>query len=83
MLAKMCTFMNEAYVLINVKSGLESTVLSQIKSMVDVEQASISYGAYDLVVKVKADSMEELKEIVTYKIRKIDGVQSTLTLPIA
>ncbi len=83
MLAKMCTFMNEAYVLINVKSGLESTVLSQIKSMVDVEQASISYGAYDLVVKVKADSMEELKEIVTYKIRKIDGVLSTLTLPIA
>jgi DNA-binding Lrp family transcriptional regulator len=33
-----------------------------------------------LIVKVKAESMEELKELVTYKLRAINNVRSTLTL---
>jgi len=31
-------------------------------------------------VKVQADNMQELKDVVTHKIRQIKGVQSTLTL---
>ena len=36
-----------------------------------------STGVYDIVAKVKAKNMDELREIVTYKIRKLDKVQST------
>ncbi len=72
--------MPRAYVLFNVESGSEDTVLKQLKNISNVEEAYVSYGVYDLVVRVKADTMEELKDSVTHKIRKIKQVRSTLTL---
>ena len=72
--------MPSAFVLINVESGSEDSVLKQIKTIDDVKEAYVSYGVYDLVVKVKSDSMNALKEIVIHKIRSISNVGSTLTL---
>jgi DNA-binding Lrp family transcriptional regulator len=72
--------MPSAYVLINVESGKEEKVLDQLKTLGFVEEAFVSYGVYDLVVKVKADSLEVLKEAVSHKIRSINQVRSTLTL---
>jgi DNA-binding Lrp family transcriptional regulator len=72
--------MPSAFVLINVEAGTEDTVLKQIKNIGTVEEGYISYGVYDLVIKIKADTMEALKETVTKKIRAVDLVRSTLTL---
>ena len=72
--------MPRAYVLFNVESGSEDNVLKQLRSLNNVEEAYVSYGVYDLVVRIKADTMEELKESVTHKIRTIKQVRSTLTL---
>ncbi len=72
--------MPRAYVLINVEAGAEETVLNQLKSQSDIEEAYVSYGAYDLVVKVKAETMEELKDEISHRIRTISQVRSTLTL---
>ncbi len=72
--------MPRAYVLFNVESGSEDSVLKQIKSLSNVEESYISYGVYDLVIRIKADTMEELKNMVTHKIRTIKQVRSTLTL---
>jgi DNA-binding Lrp family transcriptional regulator len=72
--------MPRAYVLFNVESGSEDSVLKQLKSLGNIEESYISYGVYDLVIRIKADTMEELKELVTYKIRTIKQVRSTLTL---
>lgn len=72
--------MQRAYVLLNVETGSEDNVLKQLKSLGVVEEAYVSYGVYDLIVKIKADTMEELKEVVTRKIRTTNQVQSTLTL---
>jgi DNA-binding Lrp family transcriptional regulator len=72
--------MPRAYVLFNVESGSEDSVLKQVKSLGSVEESYISYGVYDLVIRIKADTMEELKNLVTYKIRTIKQVRSTLTL---
>ena len=69
-----------AYVLINVESGSEDKVLKELRKMNNVEEAYVSYGVYDLIVRVKADTMEELKTSVSHKIRTIDQVRSTLTL---
>ena len=38
------------------------------------------YGIYDIVVKIEASSADLLRSIITSKIRKIDKVQSTLTM---
>ena len=72
--------MPRAFVLINVESGSEDEVLSALKKIEGIEEAYFSYGVYDLVTKIKADTMEQLKEMVTRKIRALSKVRSTLTL---
>jgi len=69
-----------AYVLINVESGSEDEVLKELKSIAGIEEAYFSYGVYDLITKIRADSMEKLKEMVTRQIRTLTKVRSTLTL---
>lgn len=72
--------MPRAYVLINVESGGEDEVLTELKKISNVEESFFSYGVYDIIAKVKAESMEKLKEMVTNKIRSLNQVRSTLTL---
>jgi DNA-binding Lrp family transcriptional regulator len=72
--------MPQAYVLLNVETGKEDEVLKQLKSSGAVEESYVSYGVYDLILKVKANTIEQLKEVVTGKIRTINQVRSTLTL---
>lgn len=72
--------MPRAFVLINVESGSEDEVLNELKKIEGVEEAYFSYGVYDLITKIKADTMEQLKEMVTRKIRALSQVRSTLTL---
>ena len=68
-----------SYVLMNVQTGSEEKVLSEVRKVPNVKECHRVYGVYDLIAKVEADSMDGLKEIVTWKIRRLDGVSSTLT----
>jgi DNA-binding Lrp family transcriptional regulator len=72
--------MPRAFVLINVESGSEDDVLKELKTVEGVEEAYFSYGVYDLITKIKADTMDKLKEMVTRNIRTLTKVRSTLTL---
>jgi DNA-binding Lrp family transcriptional regulator len=72
--------MPRAFVLINVESGSEDEVLKELKKMESVEEAYFSYGVYDLITRVKSDTMENLKDTVSRKIRTLNKVRSTLTL---
>ena len=67
-------------VLFNVVSGSENQVLTSVKKVEGVEEAYVSYGVYDVVVKVRADSMDALKELISFRLRKINKVKSTLSL---
>jgi DNA-binding Lrp family transcriptional regulator len=72
--------MPKAFVLINVESGSEDTVLKELKRIVGVDEAYFSYGVYDIITKVQAETMERLKDMVTKHIRTLPSVRSTLTL---
>jgi DNA-binding Lrp family transcriptional regulator len=72
--------MPKAFVLINVESGTEGEVISELKKIEGVEESYFSYGVYDIIAKIKADSMEKLKDMVTKKVRTLGKVRSTLTL---
>lgn len=72
--------MPRAYVLFNITSGTELQVLNDVKKSGGVEEAYVSNGVYDLIVRVKEDSIEALRELVSYRLRKIANVTSTLTL---
>jgi len=72
--------MPRAFVLINVESGSEDEVLKELKGIEGVEEAYFSYGVYDIITKIRAETMELLKEMVTRKVRTLQKVRSTLTL---
>ncbi len=74
--------MPKAFVLINTEIGAEADVLSQLKKVEGVgkENAFAVYGVYDIVAIVQADTMDKLKDTVTWKIRRLDKVRSTLTM---
>ncbi len=72
--------MPKAFVLINVESGSEDEVLKQLKAIQGVEEAYFSYGVYDVITKIKADTMEKLKDLVSHQVRTLNKVRSTLTL---
>jgi len=72
--------MPEAYVLINCNIGSEEYVMSQLKEIDLVKEVEGTFGAYDIVVLVKADTVESLRDAITWKIRKIEKIRSTLTM---
>jgi len=74
--------MIHAFVMLNVEAGSEENVLRKLRDLDIVEEAYVSYGVYDLIVKVKAETMGELADVVTRKIRETEQIQSTLTLPL-
>lgn len=72
--------MAKAYVLINSEIGGEQEVVDQLNAMKEVVEVSIVYGVYDVIVKLEADSMEVLKELITTKVRHLNKVRSTMTM---
>ncbi|MDQ1278863.1 MAG: hypothetical protein QG670_123 [Thermoproteota archaeon] len=69
-----------AFVLINAEIGSESQILEALKKVANVKEAYTVYGVYDIVAKIEAETMDKLKDIVTWNIRRLDRVRSTLTM---
>ena len=69
-----------AYVLINCELGSEESVIYELKSIEDVIEVHGTFGAYDILAKVESDQVETLRDTITWKIRKIPKIRSTLTL---
>jgi len=72
--------MPRAYVLFNVEAGSEDKTLQELRKIDEIQESYVAYGVYDLIAKVKADTMEKLKNTVTNRIRAIPTVRSSLTL---
>jgi len=72
--------MAKAYVLINCELGSEESVITQLKSIEGVTEVHGTFGAYDILVKIESERVETLREVITWKIRKIEHIRSTLTL---
>lgn len=73
------TLLPEAIVMMNVDIGKESEVFEKILNIGNVKEAYMVYGIHDIVAVIEAGSMDELRDLITNRIRKIDGVKSTLT----
>ena len=72
--------MATAYVLIVCDLGYEEQIIEELKHLSDVKEVHGTFGAYDMVAKVESDQITTLRETITWKIRKIDRIRSTLTL---
>ncbi|MEW5841457.1 Lrp/AsnC ligand binding domain-containing protein [Nitrososphaera sp.] len=72
--------MPTAYVLINCDLGSEEDIISELKKLPETVEVSGVYGVYDIVAKIRSDTMDRLRETITWHVRKIDKVRSTLTM---
>ena len=72
--------MVSAYVLVKLKAGKEGEVFTYIKKLNQVIEASSTYGAYDLIIKVQFEKIEELDRFIFDILRPIPGVTDTVTM---
>ena len=76
-----------AYVLINSDLGTDVSIITKIKEILTGEndiQYEIQgvYGVYDIILKLSSTSSDVLRAIIANKIRKINNIQSTLTMTV-
>ena len=69
-----------AYILINCELGSEESIIRQLKSINGIIEVHGTFGAYDILAKIESDTVDVLREIITWKIRKVERIRSTLTL---
>ena len=72
--------MSTAFVLINTDLGEGTEVETTLKQIPEVKDVYGVYGVYDFVVRLEAESMQLLKDVITTKIRRLNHVRSTLTM---
>lgn len=72
--------MPKAFVLMNAELGSEESIVNELKKLDGVEEIYQVYGVYDIVAQVEANTMDKVKETITWKLRKLNGVKSTLTM---
>ena len=72
--------MATAYVLINCELGSEESIIQELKNLDGVIEVHGTFGAYDILTKIESSTVDVLRETITWKIRKIDQIRSTLTL---
>jgi len=72
--------MAQAYVLLNCELGAEEFIVEELRKISQVSQAYVTFGAYDVIAEINTDSQEAFDETVSFKIRRLARVVSTMTL---
>ena len=72
--------MATVFVMINTELGSESMVLKRLNEIEGVKETFLVYGVYDIIARIETETMQELKDIVALKVRRLDKVRSTLTM---
>ena len=74
--------MSIAYVLVQCLIGREMEVLRSLLEINFVKESKGTFGYYDILVKIEANSEKEIEKIITKKIRKVKHVNATTTLSV-
>jgi DNA-binding Lrp family transcriptional regulator len=69
-----------AFLLLNIETGLEAEVMKSLKDLDEVKEAHMLDGTYDVIARMETDTMQELKDAVNWKIRRLESIHSTLTM---
>ncbi|HXW03184.1 MAG TPA: Lrp/AsnC ligand binding domain-containing protein [Nitrosarchaeum sp.] len=72
--------MQVGYILLNCDLGAEEYIVEELKHIPEVKNAYLTFGAYDVIAEVHANTQEDFEKTVSSKIRKLARVVSTMTL---
>jgi len=71
--------MHKGFILLNCDLGAEEYIVDELKHMQDVNNAYLTFGAYDVVAEVQTQNQDEFEKVIS-SIRKLSRVVSTMTL---
>lgn len=69
-----------SYTLVRVLPAKDKEVYGKIKKYSEVKEVILTYGEYDLIIRVESKSLEDLDHFIFNKLRTTDGVAATTTL---
>ena len=72
--------MHIGYILLNCDLGAEEYIVEELKRIPEIKAAYLTFGAYDVIAEVHAETQEEFEKTVSNKIRRLARVVSTMTL---
>jgi len=72
--------MQSAYVLISCNPEDSDQIISSLMNISGLVEAKLVEGPYDIIVKIRAENSEKLKEIISIELRRIGKIKHTLTL---
>ena len=73
-------YMVQAYVLIDCKKTDEYQVLRKLSQIPEIIEGNVVIGSYDIVCRVIAPTYNDISDVVTKKIRKLENIKVTRTL---
>ncbi|MBA2730371.1 MAG: Lrp/AsnC ligand binding domain-containing protein [Euzebyaceae bacterium] len=74
--------MVSAYILILTQVGKAAQVAAAVSDIEGVEAAEDVTGPYDVIVRARANDVDELGRLVVARIQAIEGIDRTLTCPV-
>ena len=72
--------MEKAFILLSCDIGKEHDLASKLKPLDEVKSVMITYGDYDIVVEAETSNSDQMDDLITSKIRKLEKIRSTITL---
>ena len=72
--------MHKGFVLLNCDLGAEEFIVDELRKISQVSQAYVTFGAYDVIAEINTDSQDDFDETVSFKIRRLTRIVSTMTL---
>lgn len=69
-----------SYTLARVLPAKDKEIYMKVKVFDEVKDIILTYGEYDLILKIESNSLEDLDHFVFNKLRVIDGIITTTTL---
>ena len=71
--------MHIGFILLNCDLGAEEYIVDELKQMSNVNNAYLTFGAYDVIAEVHTENQDDFEKAVS-SIRKLSRVVSTMTL---
>jgi DNA-binding Lrp family transcriptional regulator len=69
-----------AFVFITAEPDSMKRAITDLKQVNGITELYPANGVYDIVAKASGESLEHLREVVLKNIKKLDSINSTLTL---
>ncbi len=73
-------YMAQAYVLIDCKKTDEHQVLRKLSQIPEIIEGNILIGSYEIICRVVAPTYNDITDVVTKKIRKLENIKVTRTM---